>query len=126
MALVVKTRRVDDEHRPQGQQLHGFLHRVGGGAPGVGNDGQLLAGDGVDHAGLSGVAAAEKADVYPVGGGGGIQTHKDRSLKWCQKGQRITRPLMSTGFSIMPLSSMNCMVEVMAVISLSRMVMSKS
>ena len=75
LALVVEARGVDDHDRPQGQQLHGLAHRVGGGALHLGDHGQGLAGDGVDHAGLARVPAAEKADVYSVPGGGVVQSH---------------------------------------------------
>ncbi len=34
-AHVVQTGRVDEQHRAEGQQLHGLLHRVGGGAGGL-------------------------------------------------------------------------------------------
>ena len=75
LALVVKARRIDDDHRPHGQQLHGLLDRVGGGALDLGHHRQLLTGHGVDQTGFSGVSPAEKSDVDPLGGGRVVHTH---------------------------------------------------
>ena len=62
---VIDSGRVDEEHRTQGQQLHGFLHGVGGGAGELRDDGHVLLGDGVQQAGLAHVPAAEQAYVQP-------------------------------------------------------------
>ena len=47
-ALVIDARRVDDQYWPHGQQFHGFLHRIGGGARHSRHHSQILAGHGVD------------------------------------------------------------------------------
>ena len=52
-ALVVHAGSVDDDHRPQRQQLHGLLHRVGGGALYVGDQRKVLPRHGVHHAGFA-------------------------------------------------------------------------
>lgn len=67
VAVVVHPRGVREQHGAQGQDFHGFGHRVRGGALKVGNNGQVLAGQGVDQGGLAGVAAAEQAnmDAFP-------------------------------------------------------------
>ena len=49
-AGVVDAGCVDNDHRTQGQKLHGLADGVGGGSRDVGHDGQLLAGDGVHEA----------------------------------------------------------------------------
>ena len=69
-SLVIHTGGVNEHYRAQRQQLHGFVHRVRGGSGGIGNDGQLLSGDGVDDAGLARVAVAEKSDMNSLPGGG--------------------------------------------------------
>ena len=66
-ALVIVAGGVDDDHGTQGQQLHGFLDRVRGGALGIGNYGEFLTGNGVYYAGFAGVAAAEKAYMHTLG-----------------------------------------------------------
>ena len=70
LALVVEAGSVDHHHRPEGQKFHGLAHRVGGGARHGRDDGHALPGEGVDEAGLAGVAPPEKGDVYALGGGG--------------------------------------------------------
>ena len=62
-AHVVEAGRVDEQHRAEGQQLHGLLHRVGGGARLLRHDGHVLPGDGVQQAGLAHVAPPEEGDV---------------------------------------------------------------
>ena len=64
-AHVVDPGRVDEEHRPERQQFHRLLHRVGRRSRDVGDDRNLLAGEGVQQRGLPHVAAAEQADVKP-------------------------------------------------------------
>ena len=54
---------------PMGSSSMALLHRVGGGALHLGDQGEGLAGDGVDHAGLPSVAQAEEADVHPFARG---------------------------------------------------------
>jgi len=71
-ALVVHAGSVDDDHRPQRQQLHGLLHRVGGGALYVGDQRKVLPRHGVHHAGFARVPQTEKADMGPVGGDGRV------------------------------------------------------
>ena len=62
-ADVVDARGVDEEHGAERQELHRFLHRIGGGA-GLGRDDRhLLARQGVEQRGLADVAPAEDADV---------------------------------------------------------------
>ena len=74
-ALVVEAGRVDDGDGPQGQQLHGLVDRVGRGALHLRNDGDLLAGQGVDEAGLADVAPAEERDVYALALGCLVEAH---------------------------------------------------
>ena len=62
-SLVVEARGVNDDDRANGEELHRLLHGVRGGAADVGDDGKVLAGHRVDHAGLAGVADAEEPDV---------------------------------------------------------------
>ena len=75
LALVVKAGGVYYHNRPHGQKLHGFVNRVGGGAPGVGHYGKILTGDSVYNAGLARVSAAKKADVYSLAGRCVVKTH---------------------------------------------------
>ena len=79
-AYIVNTRGINDDHGADGQQLHGLLHRVGGGALHLGDQGEGLTGDGIDHAGLPSVAQTEEADVYPFARGAVIQSHRDTSF----------------------------------------------
>jgi len=67
LAFVVHTGRVNEHHRTQGEELHGFFDRVGGGAGDGGHNRDLLAGDGVEQAGLAHVAPAEEGDVKAQG-----------------------------------------------------------
>ena len=64
-ADVVDAGRVDEQHRAERQELHRLLDRVGRRAGELADDGDLLAGDGVEQARLADVAAAEDADVEP-------------------------------------------------------------
>ena len=73
-ADVVDAGRVDEQHRAQRQQLHGLLDRVGGGAGLVGDDRDVLPGDGVEQARLADVAPAEQADVQTHALGGADQS----------------------------------------------------
>ena len=68
--LVVDTGGVDEHHRADGQEFHRLFHRVGGGAGELGDDGDLLAGDGVEQARLADIAAAEQADMQAQAAGG--------------------------------------------------------
>ena len=75
LALVIIARGINDQNRADGQQLHRLLYGIGGSAAGLGNDGDRLAGDGIDHAGFAGIAAAEEGDMGTVGRRGGIEAH---------------------------------------------------
>ena len=68
-ALIINARRVDDNHRTDREQFHRLLHRIGGRALDIGNNGQCLSGHAVYHAGFARIAQAEKADVYALTGG---------------------------------------------------------
>ena len=80
-ALIVNTRCVDDNHRTDREQFHRLLHRIGGRALDIGNNGQCLSGHAVYHAGFARIAQAEKADVYALTGGLCVQSHGKPSLK---------------------------------------------
>ena len=75
-ALVVKARRVDDDDGAHRQQLHRLGDGVGRRAADGGHKGDLLPGDGVDNAGLAGVAPPEKADMDAVRARRIVETHK--------------------------------------------------
>ena len=74
-ALVVKAGGVDNGHRPHGQKLHCFAHRVGGGAPGFGYHRQLLARYGIDNAGLARIPSAKETNMDAISGWCVIETH---------------------------------------------------
>ncbi len=61
-AHIVDAGRVDEEHRPERQQFHGFFHGVGGRAGEVRDNGHLLPSDGVQQTRFSHIAAAEDAE----------------------------------------------------------------
>ena len=96
-AFVVQAGGVDEHHRAQGQNFHGFHHGVGGSAGGVGYDGGLLGGDGVHQAGFARVSAAEQRDVDSIGGGGGVHAHVCSSFAaieiWSPRLRDISRPI---------------------------------
>jgi len=62
---VINAGRINEEHRPQRQQLHGFLDRIGRGPGEFGDDGHILPRDRVEQAGLANVSASEDADMKP-------------------------------------------------------------
>ena len=66
---------VDKDHGAHPGQLEGFVHRIGGGPGHRGDQGDGLAGEGVDEGGLPGVAVAEKPDMEPAGPGGVLDAH---------------------------------------------------
>ena len=84
-AFVVDTRRVNQQHRAQRQQLHRLGHGVRRGPRRVGHDGQVLVRQGVDKARLAGIAAAEDTDMDAVRRRGGVQSavsaHGETSLQ---------------------------------------------
>ena len=77
---VVEARGVDDDRGAEGLQFHRLFDGVGGGALHVADHGEVLPRDGVDQTGLAGVAHAEKADVYTLGGGGIVESHGGASF----------------------------------------------
>ena len=80
-ALIINARRVDDNHRTDREQFHRLLHRIGGRALDIGNNGQCLSGHAVYHAGFTRIAQTEKADVYALAGGLCVQSHRKPSLE---------------------------------------------
>ncbi len=58
---IVKARSVDDDHRPQGKQFHGFAHGIRRGAFLFGNHRQILPRDGIYQAGFACIPPSEKA-----------------------------------------------------------------
>ena len=62
---VVDPWRIDDDHRAQGQELHGLVNGVRRRPLGVRYDRQILAGNGVYDTRLTGIAATEKSDMSP-------------------------------------------------------------
>ena len=72
-AFIIEAGGVDDNDRPQRQQLHCLLHRVGGRAEGVGDNGDTLIGHGIDNARFARVTPPEKGDMRPHRGYGRIQ-----------------------------------------------------
>ena len=72
-ADVVNARRVNEQHRPDRQQLHRLLDRVGGRAGHVGDDRDVLPRQAVQQRRLADVAPAEDADVQPEAFGGASQ-----------------------------------------------------
>ena len=75
VALVVQAGGVDKHHRPHPVKLKGFVHRVGGGARHRGDQGDVLAGEGVDEGGFAGIPVAEQTDVQAAGSGCALNTH---------------------------------------------------
>ena len=73
--LVVKSGRIDDHDGPQGQQLHGFGHRIGRGALYIGDHGDLLACDGVDKTRFARISAAKESDMYSLTRRCRVQSH---------------------------------------------------
>jgi hypothetical protein len=71
-AEVVDARRIDEQHRADGQQLHGLFHRIGRGAGHFRDDRHLLPGQGVQQRRLARIAAAEQPDVQPETLGSGL------------------------------------------------------
>ena len=65
-AHIVIARSIDDDHRTDGQKLHGLLHRIRRGALRVADHGKLLLRDPVHKAGLAHVPTTEKADMKPL------------------------------------------------------------
>ena len=80
-ADVVDAGGVDEEHRPQRQQFHRLFHRIGGGAGHVGDDGDLLPGQGIEQRRLARIAAAEQADVQAETFGGGLHGLASRPIR---------------------------------------------
>ena len=94
-ADVVNAGGVNDDHGPEGQELHGLGHGVGGGALLIRNDGEGLTGDGVDDGGFTGVPAPEEGDVGPVGLRDFVQRHinsfpKEKLRRRTQLYRRVT------------------------------------
>ena len=67
--FVVDAGRIDEQHRPDGQDFHRLFHRVGGRAGDRGDDRDLLLGQRIEERRLARVAAAEEADVEAEGFG---------------------------------------------------------
>ena len=65
-ADVIQASGIDYDHRAERQNFHRFVNRVGGSAGNGGDDRQRLIGQGVDQAGLAGVAATEQSDMQAV------------------------------------------------------------
>ena len=76
LALIVKARRVDEHHGAEGEQLHSLIYRVSRRALLLADDGQALAGNGIDKAGFAGVTSAEDAYMNAFSSGSCIHTHK--------------------------------------------------
>ena len=77
-ADVVEAGGVDQLHRAERLQLHGFLHRIGGGAGHVRDDRHLLAGERVHQRRLAGIAPAEEGDVEARAAGSCVHTASER------------------------------------------------
>ena len=79
---VVDPRRVDEQHRPDGEQFHWLFDRVSRGAGHLRDDRHLLPRQGIQERGLSGVAAAEESDVQAEGfwrwTHGDIHSHREK------------------------------------------------
>ena len=76
LALIIEARRVDEHHGAEGEQLHSLIYRVSRRALLLADDGQALAGDGIDKAGFTGVTSAEDANMNAFSSGSCIHTHK--------------------------------------------------
>ena len=74
-ARVVEARGVDDDHRPQGQDLHRLRDGVGRRAERVRDHGEVLTRHGVDQARLARVPQTEEPDVDPLARGRVSQSH---------------------------------------------------
>ena len=72
LPFVIQPRGIDHHYRPKRQQLHGLLHRIGGGALYIRDNGKVLAGDGIDQAGFPRISFSEDPDVNAVCGRCGI------------------------------------------------------
>ena len=84
LADIVETGRVDDHYRPNRQYFHRFVHRIGRGSGHSGNDGQGLVGQGVNQAGLAGVAASEQGNMETVAAWGFKHGTNPPSACWVQ------------------------------------------
>ena len=62
---IVEARRVDDDHRPQGQEFHSLVDRVRRRPFRRRYDRQVLAGHGVDDTRFPGIAAAKETNMDP-------------------------------------------------------------
>ncbi|GMW00909.1 MAG: hypothetical protein AMXMBFR84_20460 [Candidatus Hydrogenedentota bacterium] len=60
---VIYSGRVNEKHRSEGKQFHGLFYGIRGGAGEFGDNGDLLARDGVEQARFAHVAPAKEADV---------------------------------------------------------------
>ena len=69
-SFVVDAGRIDEQHRPDGQDFHRLFYRVGGRAGDGGDNRDLLFGQRVQERRLARIAAAEQADVEAEGFGG--------------------------------------------------------
>ena len=66
-SLIIQSRRVDDNDRTEGEQLHRLADRVGRCTAHLGDYRKLLPGHTVDQTGFACIAQTEKADVYTFG-----------------------------------------------------------
>ena len=74
--LVIQTGGVHEDHRTHTDELKGLVHRVGGGACHRRDQGDLLAGEGIDEGGFAGVPVAEESNVEAVASGGRLVGHR--------------------------------------------------
>ena len=62
-AYVIDPGRIDEKYGSERGELHGFFDGVWGGAGDVGNDDDVLSGEGVEQGGFPGVSSAEETDL---------------------------------------------------------------
>ena len=95
LALIVEARRVNEHHGAEGEQLHSLIYRVSRRALLLADDGQALAGDGIDKAGFAGITSAENAYMNAFSSGSCIHTHKLYLL--CKKKYPLCHRVLSKG-----------------------------